>query len=760
MNAPYEPMPPPERHQPDLPPPTPPDAAAMPPSMPPDGMPFHSDFGFDPSLGGFPQQMPDLHPEYDFNYQPSDAGYFPPDSPPMDSFLQGLGDPYGPPEHPGFVDSYYPPDPPAFDTDLAGLTDPPGLVPDAYVPPDPPAFDAGVAGVTDPYRVPDPAGLVDSYQPPDPPVFATSTLTPPTADTGEAHLQFNFDLSEHFAEHGSGPATFQIGDLGALYNGVETVRTVEIHQGDQTYWVSASIAEVRDGIVTINIGIGGDRATIVMPAVAADVVTIKVEPSKDPQKVADVTVSAPLPVAMDVHSSRDVTIVSTVPFGPPTPAEPPPVHHGEHHQDSHKAEQPTSPAQPPTPQQPAGQPQPPAEPSPTPAPASPLPPDPPPASPQPDLPPTPDHPPFDPSLLPPLPHLGDPNAPTLADLLRTDPPKTVFEEQLGGGQAFGVPVRVHSEVDVSTVAWLNRPPADFHHTRFEVVGDPTAKVTADEGTFELTVDPAAVMAVRDPQTKELLGYRMRRGETMFTFDRDGRLTGAGNLETPLQQPAVDPIDVMMVAVDIGPIVGRGLAASVDAAAAAFVKQAPKAAAEFTRGPTIARFSADEVAELGKIWQEQLAKETDPGLRKQAEQALKALVERTRVRDWQQSEREVAHLYKQIGGKAESAETYVNAAGEVRITKPDFSTSSVRGEVKNWEILHIRSDESANKMLDRLVSQVKARQSITPYSPKQQTLVLDLRGQALTEEHLHTLGHVLAERTGLPVENIQLIVWAK
>lgn len=35
-----------------------------------------------------------------------------------------------------------------------------------------------------------------------------------------------------------------------------------------------------------------------------------------------------------------------------------------------------------------------------------------------------------------------------------------------------------------------------------------------------------------------------------------------------------------------------------------------------------------------------------------------------------------------------------------------------------------------------------------------------RGQALSEANLHTIGHVIAGRTGLPVQNIQLIVWAK
>lgn len=632
-----------------------------------------------------------------------------------------------------------------------------------YVPPNPPPADADNDGLAGPFAAPDPLRF-GAGTPPEPSAMSAGNVRATeyieaAVTAGQAHLLFNAGIIDSFDEHGQGVTTFQAADLQ-----LEKPHVVAIVQGGKQYDVNVFVENVSHGVATIGVGIGGQAATIVIPVPAAGAVTIHIEPSKDPGKVADVIVSAPVAVPIDVHSSGDIAIKPEVPFGPP--AEPP--HHAHHlppHHRSHPAEQPT-----PKTDKPAGptdatpKPTPAHQDSPQPAPASPVEPSPPVEPTQPaHPPPTPDQPPFDPTVVPPLPHEPDPNAPTLQDLLRPDPPKTGFENNLAGRKPFTVSIPAHSDIDVSAITWLTRPPVDLKHTSFEVVGNPAARVTAETQGHDLAVDPAAVMPIRDPRTKDLLGYRMRRGETMYTFDREGRLSGADNLEAPLQQPAVDPLDVVMVGIDLGPIIVKGIMAKGIAAKAgvllpALTKMGWKEGGKFVRGPAVFRVGSEEIDLLSSMWRKRLVEATNDKVRREAEQALKALADQSRIRNWRQSEREVAHLYEQIGGKAESREAYFDENGIKRITKPDFSTSAVRGEVKNWEMVHIKSDVHADQLIDHLAAQVKARRSITPQL--QQTVVFDLRGQALTDQNLHTIGHVIAERTGLPVENIQLIVWGK
>jgi hypothetical protein len=342
----------------------------------------------------------------------------------------------------------------------------------------------------------------------------------------------------------------------------------------------------------------------------------------------------------------------------------------------------------------------------------------------------------------------------------SDPPRTGFEDQLAGGKPFPVTVTVPAAVDVHDLHWLGGPPTDPHALRYELVGHPDARLTDQDHTFMLTIDPNATMPVRDYRTGELLGYRVRQGDTLYEFDRNGNHQGGRGLEEPLAAPTIDPIDVGMMVFDLGPVLGKALTAG---AGELLAGAARKATAEAVRGPTITRFGAEEVEELSRLWTRRLAAESDPAARQEAEQALKALGDRARIRSWKQSEEEVAHLYRQIGGRGSTVETYVDAAGKARTTVPDFHGPNVRGEVKNWEMVHVTSEEGPNRLLDRLAQQVKARNNLPGPANipgrTQQTVVVDLRGQALSENDLYTIGHVLAERTGLPVENIQLLVWA-
>ena len=187
-------------------------------------------------------------------------------------------------------------------------------------------------------------------------------------------------------------------------------------------------------------------------------------------------------------------------------------------------------------------------------------------------------------------------------------------------------------------------------------------------------------------------------------------------------------------------------------------------ASATRKPTINRFGQDEVDELVGHWQKKLEGTTDETLRKQYQQAIDALQNRGRVRSWKQSEDEVRHLYGLIGGKGETAylegKVVTNPAGVKGVVKPDVVPPHVLGEVKNWEMVHFGDVKTAEQMMDKLADQIKQRRLHGPKDITKQTVILDLRGQVLSETQLQQIGETFAAKTGLPIENIQLIVWAK
>jgi hypothetical protein len=184
----------------------------------------------------------------------------------------------------------------------------------------------------------------------------------------------------------------------------------------------------------------------------------------------------------------------------------------------------------------------------------------------------------------------------------------------------------------------------------------------------------------------------------------------------------------------------------------------------SEGPTIAQFGQDEVDELSAMWQEKLAAETDPNRAREIKGFIRTLENRGRpggekvFKKGYQAEKEAAHIYSLIGGKGETEFQIEGAGGEKQTTKPDLDAPNVRGEVKNWEMIHFQSESTAENMLDNLTKQVEARRNITPF--KDQTVILDLRGQKLTEAQLQKIGKTFSERTGLPPKNIQIVTWAK
>jgi hypothetical protein len=181
-----------------------------------------------------------------------------------------------------------------------------------------------------------------------------------------------------------------------------------------------------------------------------------------------------------------------------------------------------------------------------------------------------------------------------------------------------------------------------------------------------------------------------------------------------------------------------------------------------RGPTIARFGKEEVALLVKYWQGKLKATNDPNLKRTYQKRIKMLQTRGRSdpKNWKMTEEEMAHIYGQIGGKGETA--YLNkkeispgeAIGTPGVTKPDLVGPNVVGEVKTWNVSYPKDPAHAQKLLNDLAGQINDRRDLGT----KQTVILDVRGQKLSEAQLRVIGKTLADKTGLPIEHIQIVVW--
>lgn len=190
--------------------------------------------------------------------------------------------------------------------------------------------------------------------------------------------------------------------------------------------------------------------------------------------------------------------------------------------------------------------------------------------------------------------------------------------------------------------------------------------------------------------------------------------------------------------------------------------APAGAAPSEKEPVIVRFGKAEVDELVRFWEKKIKSTKDPGLSKQYQSAIDLLKRRGRIRfkpDFNQSEEEITHLYSLIGGEAQKA--YVQGR-EARVgeqaTRPDITMPNVLVEVKNWNVIQINDPAKAHQMLRSMAKQISARRTHGPANIKSQSIVLDIRGQKASDDILRSLGETFAERSGLPIENIQIVVW--
>jgi Domain of unknown function (DUF4157) len=145
-----------------------------------------------------------------------------------------------------------------------------------------------------------------------------------------------------------------------------------------------------------------------------------------------------------------------------------------------------------------------------------------------------------------------------------DPEPTDFEAQLKAGKPFTQQIHPRPDFDPRDGVWLGHKPSDdeLKGMRFEDPNHPSRKIWVDDGkAIDFSINPDAVMPIRDPKTHELTGYRVRQGETLTDLDRNGEIINSRGLEAPLEHPAIDPIDVGMLAFDLGPMVAKGVTAS-------------------------------------------------------------------------------------------------------------------------------------------------------------------------------------------------------
>lgn len=129
---------------------------------------------------------------------------------------------------------------------------------------------------------------------------------------------------------------------------------------------------------------------------------------------------------------------------------------------------------------------------------------------------------------------------------------------------------------------------------------------------------------------------------------------------------------------------------------------------------------------------------------------------------EQSEVEVSYFYGGVGGQAEVAYKGGHRR-ENRVkdsTVPDVRTTTAYIEVKNYDL---RTDKGLNRLLSKskkssLYQQIKARKIDTDANIKQQSIVLDTRGQNLSAERITEVAHRVSETTGVPLSHIQILTW--
>jgi Domain of unknown function (DUF4157) len=118
----------------------------------------------------------------------------------------------------------------------------------------------------------------------------------------------------------------------------------------------------------------------------------------------------------------------------------------------------------------------------------------------------------------------------------------------------------------------------------------------------------------------------------------------------------------------------------------------------------------------------------------------------------QSEMEMEYIHSTIGVKTEPSYHLGKTVprGTKDSTRPDLETN-ILGEIKNYKI------SNASNLARELNRQITARREHGPVNIKSQMVILDFRGQNVSEGEVKILVNRLSSQTGLPVENFQVIM---
>jgi len=186
-------------------------------------------------------------------------------------------------------------------------------------------------------------------------------------------------------------------------------------------------------------------------------------------------------------------------------------------------------------------------------------------------------------------------------------------------------------------------------------------------------------------------------------------------------------------------------------------------------PIVARFGDDEVKELIRFWRRKIRNEPDLDEKKR----YRGYISRLRQRAWildprsakkhrgKQSEGEISHLYSLIGGRSQVSVKHGREVKSGGRTIPDVVISGIAIETKNWLVTNLKTEEQVNtkrSMLSRLRSQIDKRRKHLPATVKQQSIVVDIRGQNATEQQIIEIAKTFARASRLPIQNIQVVVW--
>jgi hypothetical protein len=184
---------------------------------------------------------------------------------------------------------------------------------------------------------------------------------------------------------------------------------------------------------------------------------------------------------------------------------------------------------------------------------------------------------------------------------------------------------------------------------------------------------------------------------------------------------------------------------------ALLQRAPGPGGSPSGGPVLVYFDEGEHQELIQLWQNKINAAATTKDRARFQDYKNRLEKNLRPTP-RQSELEMEYIHSTIGVKTEPSYLLGRAAsrGAKGSTRPDLETN-ILAEVKNYKI------SNAANLARELNRQITARREHGPVSIKSQMVILDLRGQSVSEAEAKALITSLSKRTGLGEEYFQVIM---